>query len=314
MSDQAFGYHPDPVQNGKNKALRCAIRKAYDWGQKIDRYYHGIGEPYEGIIPPGVDGYDPDLVHKSTVKDVSGAKKLLAENGWDSKSLPTLEFSSTSSIQKRQMYEQFRAWVGQIGYPKRKITHKTFANFSDYWKAIKENKLSTHELVWNLDYPDAENILQLYYGPNAAPGANNANYKNPEYDRLFEKATAMQPGPERTELYKKLNQILIDDCVVIAGFARTQVHMWHKDVIMYPAPQVIGNIFKWVGVEDQQVASLDGGDGKDGDSKHTRLIQAAKKAGAEAAKVGLKAAKLGMKSAEEALKAVENAGREVAKK
>ena len=314
MADQRFGYHPDPVQNGKNKALRCAVRKGFNWKVNTAKRYHGIGKPFEGVIPPGIDGFDPEMPAQSTVLDIAGAKKLLSDNGWNAKNLPELEYTSTNSVIQSQMYVQFQAWMQKIGYPKNKITYRRFANFADYWAEIKKGNLTFHGLAWNLDYPDAENILQVYYGPNAAPGANNANYKNPEYDRIFEKATAMQPGTERTELYKNLNQILIDDCVVIAGFARTQVHMWHKDVIMYPAPQVIGNIFKWVGVEGQQVASLDGGDGKDGDSKHTRSIQAAKKAGAEAAKVGLKAAKLGMKSAEEALKAVENAGREVAKK
>src|SRR5690606_2737096 len=26
--------------------------------------------------------------------------------------------------------------------------------------------------AWSLDYPDAENVLQLFYGPNEAPGSN----------------------------------------------------------------------------------------------------------------------------------------------
>ncbi len=53
---------------------------------------------------------------------------------------------------------------------------------------------------WGLDYPDAENVFQLYYGPNAAPGANTANFRNAEYDKLYEQAAVMQPGPERTEI------------------------------------------------------------------------------------------------------------------
>ena len=254
MADPNFGYHPDPAQNQKNKALRCAIRKGFNWDRNIEKRYHGIGQAFEGIVPPGIEGHGVLKPSDSTKIDVAGARKLLKDSGWNAKNLPPLEYTSTAAMIRIQMFEQFRAWMQAIGYPKNKVTHKKYTYFSDYWKDIKQSKLSFHGLAWGLDYPDAENIFQIYYGPNAAPGANNANYKNPEYDKVFEQASVMQPGPERTKLYQKLNQILVDDCVNISGFARTQIHMWHKNVIMYPAPQVIGNIFKWVGIEDQKVA------------------------------------------------------------
>jgi len=40
---------------------------------------------------------------------------------------------------------------------------------------------------WNADYPDAENFLFIFYGPNAksvSDGENQSNYQNPEYDAL----------------------------------------------------------------------------------------------------------------------------------
>ena len=55
---------------------------------------------------------------------------------------------------------------------------------------------------WNADYPDPENFLFLLYGPNAKVGRNGenaANYKNPEYDALFEQVKNMDNGPERQE-------------------------------------------------------------------------------------------------------------------
>lgn len=249
MKNKDIGYHPDPKQNTRNHALRCAIRKGFDWQNRIDRMYHGIGEAFPGIIPPGVDGYDPTLSRESVELDIEGAKQLLTSYGWGAAELPTLFYSGVNSIDFRKFYIQFRSWMTKIGYPKEKVRLKTFATFGDYSKAIKDGMLMTHSMGWGLDYPDAENVLQLYYGPNKSPGSNSSNFDNVQYNRLYEQASTMQPGPKRTELYRKLNELLINECVVIAGFSRTRIHLWHKNVLMYPSRDVIGNFFKYVGVE-----------------------------------------------------------------
>ena len=53
---------------------------------------------------------------------------------------------------------------------------------------------------WNADYPDPENFLFLFYGPNAKAlhrGENASNYRNPEFDALFERMRAMPNSAER---------------------------------------------------------------------------------------------------------------------
>ncbi len=248
MEDEEIGYSEDPKQNEANKALRCAIRKAFNWRQRVKRFYNGIGEPFPGIIPPGIDGYDPNLSKDSVEQDVAGAKKLLAAHGWNKKNLPKLVSHGVASVRTRQFFEQFRGWLTKIGYPRKKIKMKSYATFGDYNKVVKNRKAMLIGMGWGLDYPDSENVLQLYYGPNGSPGSNSANYNNPEYDKIFKQASTMQPSPERTKLYQKLNRILIDDCVTIAGFSRTSVLMWHPNVIMFPVESVMGNYFKYVDV------------------------------------------------------------------
>ena len=248
MNNPNIGYHKDAKQNQRNHALRCAIRKGFDWQNRIDRMYYGIGQAFPGVIPPGVDGFDPTLSRDSVELDIKGAKHLLSTNGWNADTLPALYYSGVNSVDFRKFFVQFRSWMVKIGYPKDKIKLKTFATFGDYSKAIKSGLLMTHSMGWGLDYPDAENVLQLYYGPNKSPGSNSSNFNNPEYNEIYRKASVMQPSVERTELYKKANKILIDECVVIAGFSRTRVHLWHKNVSMYPTRDVLGNYFKYVGI------------------------------------------------------------------
>ena len=248
MSNSEIGYNKDPKRNQKNKVLRCALRKAFNWPQRVKRFYLGIGEAFPGIIPPGIDGYDPNLSTDSIKYDPQGAKKMLKEAGWNKKNLPVLEYHTPASTRSTQFFEQWRGWMKKVGYPTNKLKKKSYANFGDFSKAVTERKAMYFGMGWGLDYPDAENVLQLYYGPNQSPGSNGSNFQNAEYDRLYKKSSVMQPSPERSEIYKKMNKILIDECVVVSGFSRTGIVMWHKNLIAYPEDNVLGNYFKYVDV------------------------------------------------------------------
>lgn len=249
FDDEYFGFNKDPKINAQNKALRCAIVSSFSWPKRIQRFYLGLGHAYAGFIVPGTDGFDPNMGKEAIEQNIAKAKKLLKENGWNAKNLPVLYYPTVSDVKSKQMYEEFRGYLTKIGYPKNKIKLKAYATFGDFNKDIKESKTQMVPMGWSLDYPDAENTLQLFYGPNRSPGANSANYNNPEYDKIFKQASVMQPSPERTELYKQLNKMLVDDCVGVGSFSRTSVALWHKDAIMWPEASILGNYFKYVDVQ-----------------------------------------------------------------
>lgn len=249
FDDDYFGYSKNPKTNKENKALRCAIVKSFNWPQRIERFYLGLGQAYPGFIVPGADGYDPNMDNSAIEQNLAKAKQLLKDNGWNKKNLPVLHYPSVSSVRSKQFFEQFRGNLMKIGYPGNKIKFKAYATFGDFNRDIKNSKTQMMPMAWLLDYPDAENTLQLFYGPNRSPGANSANYENPQYDALFKQASVMQPSPERTKIYRQLNQMLVDDCVGIGSFSRTSILMWHKDTIMWPEPSILGNYFKYVDVK-----------------------------------------------------------------
>lgn len=249
FDDEYFGYSKDPEINAANKALRCAIVKSFNWPQRVNRFYLGIGEAYPGFIVPGTDGFDPNMDQSSIQQDIAGAKKLLKEHGWTKQNLPVLNYPGVSSTRNKQFFEQFRGNLTKIGYPKKKVRQKTYATFGDFNKDVKMSKTQLIPMGWGLDYPDAENTLQLFYGPNRSPGSNGSNYNNPEFNKLYEQASVMQPSPERTEIYKKMNQMVVDDCVGIGGYSRTRIRMWHKNAIMWPQRDVMGNYLKYVDIK-----------------------------------------------------------------
>lgn len=243
MDDENFGYSTDPERNKRNKSLRCAIRYVHNWKQKNQAFYFGLASVFPGIIPPAVPEFDNKTPADSINQNIKKARHLLNENNWNTETLPVFEYHTKSNNLNRLLFEQMKGFLKNIGYPQNKIEYHPYASFGSYIEAIKNRKAPFFYLAWTLDYPDAENTLQLFYGPNSTPGSNNFNYKNPQFDRLFEKTQTMQPSPERTKLYQKMNKMVIDDCVALSGLSRKRIFLWHKNVIMFPDREILGGGF-----------------------------------------------------------------------
>lgn len=256
MADPAIGYNDDPERDRRNRELRCAIRDAFSWEQRNERFYSGLGIVFPGVIPPVVPEYDPDLERSSVMRNVERGRQRLAEAGWNADNLPVLEYGMTSSTQRREMFDQLRGNMTDIGYPRDKIEARSFATFGDFSEAMRNSELMMMSYGWGLDYPDAENTLQLFYGPNGSPGSNSSNYSNPDYDALYEQASIMQPSPERTALYQRMNRMIIDDCVAITGLSRQRVYLWHDDVVGLPDREIVGGFsLRFMDVADESAAA-----------------------------------------------------------
>ena len=243
MADPDIGNVPDPQRNAMNRALRCAMRDAFDWQQRNDRFYSGLGEVFPGVIPPLLAEFDATLSRDSVTHNPERARARLAEAGWTAENLPTLDYGLVASVLGREMAEEFRGYMAAVGIPPEKINIKSYATFGDYNRALRTSELPIMGYGWGLDYPDAENVLQLFYGPNAAPGSNAANYRNPAYDALYEQSSVMLPSAARSEIYRQMNQMLIDDCVGILSLSRRRIALWHRDVLGLPDRQILGGFW-----------------------------------------------------------------------
>jgi len=243
MDDPRIGYHPDPERSERNKALRCAIVKAFDWQKRNSIFYYGIGQVFAGIIPPTAPEFEDGQNSQAVTRDLAGAQALLASHGWNADNLPVLEYGFPSSVTERQMFEQFRSFMGEMGYPAEKIRPLTFATYGDYARAYLNREVMLVTTGWTMDYPDAENTVQLFYGPNAAPGSNIANYNNREFDRLYRSSSGMQSSDMRTAIYRHMNQLVIDDCATISGISRRLILLWNRNVTALPDRSFVGGFF-----------------------------------------------------------------------
>lgn len=200
-----------------NTKLRRAMYLAYDEAKANTLFYNNTAFPAQSIIPPGIAGNIKDYKNPFKGPNLELAKKTLAEAGYpEGKGLPEIIYDIPDSTTSRQMGEFFQKQMEQIGI-KIKISASPWPEFQ---AKLKKRAGQMFGIAWGADYPDAENFLQLYYGPNSAPGANSQNYNDPKFNKEFEAAVKLQDSPERTAMYEKLNKYLAEEVISLFGVHR----------------------------------------------------------------------------------------------
>ena len=201
----------------QNVKLRRAMALAFDEAKSNELFYNNTSFSAQGPIPPGIAGQNKDYKNPYKGPNLDAAKKMLAEAGYpEGKGLPEILYDIPDSTTSRQMGEFFQKQMEQIGI-KIKISASPWPEFQ---AKLKKRGVQMFGAAWGADYPDGENFLQLFYGPNSSPGSNSTNYNNPTFNKQFETAVVMQDSPARTALYEKLNQFLAEEVVVIFNMHR----------------------------------------------------------------------------------------------
>lgn len=198
----------DPVV-GSNKPLRYAVSHAIDRLRFIDLLWNGRGYPAYGFIPPPMKEYDPSIHADSPcVYDVAKARQYLkeAEAIYGGK-LPRLRLSmgGTDFIYK-QMGQFLQRNLKEIGLD---VELEMF-DWPTFLEKMRTGDLQLFFNGWMADYPDVESFLGIFYSKNA-PWPNHGYYSNPEFDAIYEQVSVMPDSPERIELYRKAQKIVIED-------------------------------------------------------------------------------------------------------
>lgn len=222
--------HEDPLF-GKNLKLRQAMSLAYDRKRSNELFYVGTALKANGVIPPSLGGYDPNFKNPYTEYDVEKAKGILKEAGFPGgKGLPEITVETVNSTDSRQSLEWFTKCMSDIG-----VRVKLGANtWPELVNKVTKKQFQLYTMAWHADYPDAENFLGLLYCPNKSPGSNGSNYCDPKYDEMFRRASVMQDSPERSALYKQMNEMVSLEVPWIFGFHRTRHYLnqgWVKNFI-----------------------------------------------------------------------------------
>jgi ABC-type transport system substrate-binding protein len=250
------GYTPEKV------ALRRAINLAYNTRDEIAIVRKNQAVPAQAPWSPGVAGYDPNFHTTANEHNVPKAKALLDMFGYVDRDgdgyreMPdgsplTLVFNSTPTAKDQQVDELWKRSMDDIGV---RFTVRK-AKWPDLLKESYAGKLMMWQLGGAASAPDADTWLSSLYGPNAGMKGNQANFKLPEYDRIYEKARTMPDSPERTKLYEELAKLVVAYAPWKINVNRILTDMWYPRLVGYHRPLVQGNAFwKYLDIDSTKVA------------------------------------------------------------
>ncbi len=213
MSDPAVGTSSDSATNVRHRKLRQAFATAIDVKKFVQVIFNNRYTPANSLIPPGVAGHN-DKPYPYEY-DLARAKQMIAEAGYPEGRTPdgsplrlTMIMAGSGSTDARQEADFFEESLRAIGV---ELVVQQLS-FAEYLRREHDGETQVFIAGWVIDYPDAQNFLQLFYGPNKCPGINATNYQNPEFDRLYERIITMGDSPERTALYEQMADMTTEDC------------------------------------------------------------------------------------------------------
>ena len=227
---------------GSNKYLRQALASAVDRDKWIEIFTNGTGKKAVNALPPGI----PDRPENSKIKydyNLNVAKELLKKAGYpEGKGLPAINFDMREADSvSRQMGEFFTAQFGAIGVK----TNVIYNTFPAYLEKAKQGNLQVSYGGWAMDYPDAENVFQLLYGPNKAPGPGESNYENPEMNKLYDQMALMDSGPKRAAVVQRMDDILQEDVPWALGFYFANYEISQPWLLNFRGSEIIANKYKY---------------------------------------------------------------------
>ncbi|MGE0193224.1 MAG: ABC transporter substrate-binding protein [Planctomycetota bacterium] len=229
MEDPNFG---SPAGE-RGLALRRAISLATDVNWQIEHLYTGRARPVQGPILEEFREFDPEFRNpwlrqpgETREAALDRARRVLAEAGYPGGvGAPRLTQDVSAGTTGLQFFQATQADLADIGL---KIDALQMS-FPDMLKRQRNKESQFWGVAWGADYPDAQNFFQLYYGPNKSPGSNATNFDDPEFNKLYEDAALLLPGPERDRMYRRMQEIVTDQCVWVFRVRRkmyTLVHPW----------------------------------------------------------------------------------------
>lgn len=190
--------------------VRRAFSQAVDRKKLTSLVYRDMMQPAESILPPGMPGFNENLSGLSY--DIEEARRLIAASRYGSvENLPpiTITTSGWGGLVSGGLEAIIAEWRRNLGVevevrqlePERFLYH------------LVEEKDEMFYMGWVADYPHPQNFLEVLF--RTGEDNNAGEYSNPDVDSLLEQAGLEPDYPRSLELYRQVEQKLVDDAACI---------------------------------------------------------------------------------------------------
>jgi peptide/nickel transport system substrate-binding protein len=183
--------------------LRKAVAYAINRPLIVERLLGGYAQVQDGIVGPNQFCFTspPD---RTNAYDPAKAKALLAEAGYPDGG-PEIDFFTAVGryISDRQVAEAVTQMLRQVGF-KVKLHTPEYANF---WADVRRGKSPMYYMGRGSIFDPSDAGGQLF----GTGGSPRVQYSNPKFDVLLAAQYKEADTQKRCQLWREMNQILVDD-------------------------------------------------------------------------------------------------------
>ncbi|MGR3442323.1 peptide ABC transporter substrate-binding protein [Thalassococcus profundi] len=216
----------------QDKAVREALYLAIDRKSIIDLLYFGVPGEAETFMPETSAFHNPDLPEHEF--DLEKAASLLDEAGWTpgaegirEKDGVRLSFanSTTTGAHLREQAQQFiQQTYAQIGVEMTIENLPPAVMWGEFWGQSQFDSAMVGITYLIGADPDVTNRFHSNaIAAESGSGSNNAQYSNPEVDRLLEDGARTFDVEKRKEIYREIQAIIREDLPFLPLFRYTNV-------------------------------------------------------------------------------------------
>lgn len=179
--------------------LRQAVAAAIDYDALREKVLAGRVGPLAGFLPPGVPGGDPD--RSPPKRDLARAKALLAEAGYDGREVQLMvaAYGPVAEFVQSQLVEAgFKVKLQRLA-PSAIDAQRVTGDFDLFYDG------------WSMDVPDPVLFFNLAFSSRyVGSGVNASRFASPELDAELDAAMAETDPVRRAELYRAIEERLIE--------------------------------------------------------------------------------------------------------
>lgn len=235
----------DPVVGGtslEKNALRRAILMGYNSPRERETIYKGQAEYATQLIPPTQNGhvkglnlrppYDPPLAR--ALLDRFGYKDCDGDGYREAPGCKPLVFTRANppDSKSREQDEIWKQSMDAIGVKVQFFNQK----WPDLIEMSRTGKLQSWGWGWISSGPGGSGYPSLLVSRNIN-AINDMQFRDAEYDRLYDLAESTPLGPKRTAIYEALSRMAAANSVMDFGFhtyANDVSHPWLKNYVRHP--------------------------------------------------------------------------------
>lgn len=193
-----------------DRRVRQALVYAIDREAIVSEIYLGRHALARGILPPGTEGYNPGL--RGFPHDPGKARDLLAQAGFPGgRGLPPIAiWSSVRSDDILREHERIGRDLAAVGV---RAEFHYLTDWPAFSRRMAERQLPVFLRAWYADVPDPENFLGKLF--HSTSPRNYSGYASAAVDDLLRQARHEEAGGRRAELYRRAEELVLEDAPII---------------------------------------------------------------------------------------------------